>query len=58
MSGNYRHEITIAPSAVNGERGWWTASVGKDGEVSYDGQGRSIEEALCDLIDIMAVHLL
>lgn len=53
---NYRHEILIAPDTNNGERGYWTASVGQNGSVSYDGSGRSIEEALCDLIDNLADH--
>ena len=42
------HDVTIQPDTMNGERGWWSASVsGGD----YDGAGRSIEEALLDLID-------
>lgn len=50
----YKHEILICPDTKNGERGYWTASVGAGGRVSYDGTGRTIEEALCDLIDTLA----
>jgi hypothetical protein len=59
-SGLYRHDIGICPDTkTNGERGWWTASVARKGEsVSYDGTGRTIEEALVDLIDNMADDLL
>ncbi len=43
----FRHKISIGPDTMDGQRGWWYAEV--DGE--YDGQGRTIEEALCDLVD-------
>lgn len=60
MSGQWKHEIIISPDSHDDgrgvhERGMWYAGVGKRGEgVSYDGSGRTIEEALCDLIDVLA----
>lgn len=59
-AGPYRHDISVCPDTKStGERGYWTASVGRKGHgVSYDGSGRTIEEALVDLIDAMADELL
>lgn len=42
---DWTHDISISPDTMNGERGWWSVAI--DGD--YDGFGRSVEEALCDL---------
>jgi YD repeat-containing protein len=56
----YKASVTIAPDTLGGERGWWTASVSRHGHENapdYDGQGRTVEEALCDLVDVLYVAL-
>lgn len=49
----WTHEITLAPATRDGYRGWWSVSV--DGD--YEGQGRTVDEALCDLIDTLKTEL-
>lgn len=57
LSNVFLHEIRIVPTVSGGNERLWTASVSEehdDEAVMYDGQGTTIEMALCDLIDSLA----
>jgi hypothetical protein len=49
----WTHAITLAPATRDGYRGWWRVSV----DAEQQGLGRTVDEALCDLIDTLKTDL-
>jgi hypothetical protein len=52
----FTHDITIQPTVKSdGTRCWYAGvALSEAGGIAYDGDGATIELALCDLIDQMA----